>query len=66
MSETIRTVLVVGATGSIGRLVVAEALAKGFKVRALVRDQAKAASLPAGTDVAQGDLTDGGIPGRGR
>ncbi|GAA1496692.1 SDR family oxidoreductase [Paeniglutamicibacter kerguelensis] len=59
MSESIRTVLVVGATGSIGRPVVAEALAKGFKVRALVRDQAKAASLPAGTDVAPGDLTDG-------
>lgn len=59
MSETIRTVLVVGATGSIGRLVVAEALAKGFKVRALVRDHLKAASLPAGTEVALGDLTAG-------
>ena len=58
MSEPIRTVLVVGATGSIGRLVVSEALAHGFKVRALVRDQARAAALPAGTDLANGDLTD--------
>jgi nucleoside-diphosphate-sugar epimerase len=31
------TVLVVGATGSIGRLVVAEALRQGHSVRALVR-----------------------------
>lgn len=36
------TVLVVGATGSIGRLVVAEALRRGYTVRALVRDEAKA------------------------
>ena len=36
------TVLVVGATGSIGRLVVAEALRLGHTVRALVRDVAKA------------------------
>jgi uncharacterized protein YbjT (DUF2867 family) len=31
------TVLVVGATGSIGRLVVEEALRQGYVVRALVR-----------------------------
>ncbi|MEU9055610.1 NmrA family NAD(P)-binding protein [Streptomyces sp. NPDC048384] len=31
------TVLVIGATGSIGRLVVAEAIARGHTVRALVR-----------------------------
>ena len=31
------TILVVGSTGSIGRLVVAEALGKGHAVRALVR-----------------------------
>lgn len=36
------TLLVVGATGSIGRLVVAEALRQGYAVRALVRDEAKA------------------------
>lgn len=36
------TVLVVGATGSIGRLVVAEALRQGHAVRALVRNLARA------------------------
>lgn len=36
------TVLAVGATGSIGRLVVAEALRQGYTVRALVRDAVKA------------------------
>ena len=53
-------VLVVGATGSIGRLVVDEALRAGHAVRALVRDPARAAALPAGArraDVVQGDLT---------
>ncbi|HRH85273.1 MAG TPA: NmrA family NAD(P)-binding protein, partial [Rubrivivax sp.] len=38
MSRAKSTVLVVGATGSIGRLVVAEALRQGHAVRALVRD----------------------------
>lgn len=36
------TVLVVGATGSIGRLVVEEALRQGHVVRALVRTPDKA------------------------
>lgn len=39
------TVLVVGATGSIGRLVVAEALKQGYAVRTLVRNVAKARRL---------------------
>jgi uncharacterized protein YbjT (DUF2867 family) len=51
------TVLVVGATGSIGRLVVEEALAQGHKVRALVRDVAKARGLPAQAARVVGDLT---------
>ncbi|MER7687264.1 SDR family oxidoreductase [Streptomyces sp. NPDC097610] len=38
-------VLVVGATGSIGRLVVAESIARGHTTRALVRDAGKAARL---------------------
>ncbi|HTO75109.1 MAG TPA: NmrA family NAD(P)-binding protein [Thermoanaerobaculia bacterium] len=38
MSTPRRTVLVVGATGSIGRLVVEEAARQGHVVRALVRD----------------------------
>lgn len=49
-------VLVIGATGSVGRLVVAEALAKGHKVRALVRNLSRADRLP-GVDIAVGDVT---------
>ena len=52
------TVLVVGATGSIGRLVVAEATARGHTVRALVRDRAKGAQLlPADAELVVGDVT---------
>ena len=49
--------LVVGATGSIGQLVVDEALKRGHAVRALVRSPAKARSLPANTEIVIGDLT---------
>lgn len=51
------TILVTGATGAVGRLVVAELLAKGADVRAVTRDPAKAA-LPAGVDVVRADLGD--------
>jgi uncharacterized protein YbjT (DUF2867 family) len=51
------TVLVVGATGSIGRLVVDEAVRQGYAVRALVRDPATARQLPPGTQVIVGDVT---------
>ena len=55
---TISTVLVIGSTGSIGRLVVAEALAQGYQVRALVRDAERARQiLPAEADLAAGDVT---------
>lgn len=50
-------VLVVGATGSIGRLVVEEAIRQRYAVRALVRSQAKARQLPAEAPVAVGDVT---------
>jgi len=50
-------VLVVGATGSIGRLVVEEALAQGHAVRALVRSQAKARQLPSEAQVVISDVT---------
>ncbi len=49
-------VLAIGATGSIGRHVVAEALAAGHTVRALVRDRARA-DFPASVDVVVGDVT---------
>lgn len=52
------TLLAVGATGSIGRPVVAEALALGHTVRALVRDLDRARTLPAGAEPVVGDVTD--------
>jgi uncharacterized protein YbjT (DUF2867 family) len=52
------TVLIVGATGSIGRHAVAEALQQGYAVRALVRDRARAVRiLPDGLDLVTGDMT---------
>ncbi|MFE2051000.1 NAD(P)H-binding protein [Streptomyces sp. NPDC059459] len=50
-------VLVTGATGTVGRQVVAELLARGHAVRALTRDPALAA-LPEGAEVVRGDLTE--------
>jgi len=52
-----RRVLVVGATGSVGQLVVAEALREGYAVRALVRDLGRASGLPARAERVVGDLT---------
>ncbi len=52
-----RTVLVVGATGSIGRLVVDEAIAQGYVARALLRDAGKARLLPAEVQLVVGDVT---------
>ncbi len=51
------TVLVVGSTGSIGSLVVEEAIRAGHAVRALVRDPGKARRLPAEAPVVKGDVT---------
>ena len=50
-------VLVVGASGSIGRRVVAEALGRGYETRALVRDSAQAGLFPDGVQLVVGDLT---------
>jgi len=57
MIKQAKTVLVVGATGSIGRLVVEEALRNGHAVRALVRNADKARQLPREAQVAIGDVT---------
>jgi len=57
MSATRMTVLVVGATGSIGSLAVEEAIRAGHAVRALVRDPTKAQRLPPETHVVVGDVT---------
>ncbi|MBE2992914.1 NmrA/HSCARG family protein [Sphingomonas sp. CFBP 13603] len=51
------TILVTGATGTVGRNVVDQLLARGADVRALVREPAKA-DLPAGVAVVKGDLLD--------
>jgi uncharacterized protein YbjT (DUF2867 family) len=51
------TILVTGATGSVGRQVIDQLVKRGVEVRALVRDPAKA-SFPAGVTVVQGDLQD--------
>ncbi|WP_437940387.1 NmrA/HSCARG family protein [Sorangium sp. So ce341] len=51
------TILVTGATGTVGRQVVEQLAKRGAGVRALVRDPAKA-NFPAGVAVAQGDLLD--------
>ncbi|GLW07270.1 nucleotide-diphosphate-sugar epimerase [Microtetraspora sp. NBRC 13810] len=50
------TILVTGATGTVGRHVVAELLRAGERVRALTRDPARA-GLPEGVEVMAGDLT---------
>jgi uncharacterized protein YbjT (DUF2867 family) len=60
MSARLKTgndvVLVTGATGRIGRIVVDELVRAGAPVRALTR-RPEHAALPAGVDVAAGDLT---------
>lgn len=51
-------VLIIGSTGSIGRLTVAETLAQGHRVRALVRDVDRAQQiLPAEAELIVGDVT---------
>jgi uncharacterized protein YbjT (DUF2867 family) len=51
------TILVTGATGTVGRQVVEQLVKRGADVRALVRDPAKA-HFPAELAVTQGDLLD--------
>ena len=51
MTAEVNTVLVVGATGQTGRVVVATALEHGLRVRALARDVDRARRLLPGADV---------------
>src|SRR5215831_3735347 len=51
-------ILIVGATGTVGRHIASQLVATGTKVRALVRNP-DAARLPVQTEIARGDL---GIP----
>ena len=55
--KPIQRLLVVGATGSIGRLVVGEALQQSYAVRALIRNEYKASSLPDAAERFLGDVT---------
>lgn len=50
------TILVTGATGTVGRRIVDQLIQDGQTVRALTRDPARA-TLPAGVEVVAGDLT---------
>jgi uncharacterized protein YbjT (DUF2867 family) len=52
------TVLVVGATGSIGRHVVATSIRAGHHTRALVRSTSRARGLDPAAEIVVGDLTD--------
>ncbi|MCC3157188.1 NAD(P)H-binding protein [Hymenobacter sp. 15J16-1T3B] len=57
--DAVRKVLVIGATGMIGRPVTAELVAAGFEVTALVRDAARARPLlPAAVRLTAGDVAD--------
>lgn len=50
-------ILILGATGATGRLIVSAAVAKGYDVVALVRSKAKAADL-VGAELIEGDARD--------
>jgi uncharacterized protein YbjT (DUF2867 family) len=56
--QTMSTVLIIGATGTVGGLVLEEALRRGLDVRALVRDKTRAHGLPDTVELIQGDLAD--------
>jgi NADH dehydrogenase len=61
-ASTPRTVAVTGATGFVGRYVIRELLARGYAVRALVRDAIKAREVlgaaAAGVELVAGDVCD--------
>ncbi len=53
-------ILILGATGGTGRLIIRDALEKGHSVVALVRSKARASELR-GADIIEGDVCDEGI-----
>jgi uncharacterized protein YbjT (DUF2867 family) len=57
MTDRRLTILAVGATGSIGSLVIEEAIRQGHSVRALVRSASKTRQLPREAKTVIGDLT---------
>lgn len=52
---TVSSILVIGAAGKTGAAIVAEAMRRGLRITALVRDKTKATSLPPGVAVVEGD-----------
>src|SRR6202453_2272272 len=56
--EDTMKVLVTGGTGNVGGAVVSELLKRGAEVRVLARKQPESGKLPAGVEVAIGDLLD--------
>lgn len=61
MAQNMSTLLVVGASGSIGQHVVGQAIDAGFETRSLVRDPQQASLFPEGTKILVGDPTDAGV-----
>lgn len=55
VSNTSQTLLIIGATGSLGKHLVSEALHRGYKVRALARKPERVKSQD-GLEVVQGDV----------
>ncbi|PYY64534.1 SDR family NAD(P)-dependent oxidoreductase [Curtobacterium sp. MCPF17_003] len=58
MTNQSLTVLIVGATGSVARHVVAASVRAGHRTRALARSRYRAAGLDRGAEIVIGDLTD--------
>ena len=58
MSDVTGSVLILGATGNVGRHVVGELVASGTHVRAHTRDAARAAEIIPGAELVEGELTD--------
>src|SRR5258707_1244688 len=56
-TETVKRILVVGGTGTVGRQVVLQLAGSGVDVRAMTRNSG-AAGFPEGVEVKRGDLTD--------
>lgn len=52
------TVLVLGATGRVGRILVRKLLLRGYTVKALVRNKSGADALPGAVELVEGDVGD--------
>ena len=55
------TVLVVGAAGRVGRVLVRKLLLRGYTVKALVRNPADAEAMPTAVQTLVGDVSDAGV-----